>query len=88
VGCVGAEGAVRRDTWLLQTCKGVPNEAETRGATCKGVPAVRRHAGGLYNVGSYCYTLVKCLKPFVRNGKGVIEVDDHAQGSPINSEPL
>jgi hypothetical protein len=39
-------------------------------------------------VGSYCYTLVKCLKSFVRNGKGVIEADDHAQGSPINSEPL
>jgi hypothetical protein len=49
---------------------------------------VRRHAGGLYDVGSYCYTLVKCLKPFVRNGKGVIEVDDHAQGPPINSDPL
>jgi hypothetical protein len=49
---------------------------------------VRRHAGGLYDAGSYCYTLVKCLKPFVRNGKGVIEVDDHAQGPSINSDPL
>jgi hypothetical protein len=39
-------------------------------------------------VRSYCYTLVKCLKPFVRNGKGVIKTDDHTQGSPINSEPL
>jgi hypothetical protein len=39
-------------------------------------------------VGTYCYTLVKCLKPFVRNGKGVIEANDYAQGSPINSEPL
>jgi hypothetical protein len=68
--------------------KGAPYEAETRGATCKGVSAVRRHAGGLYDAGSYCYTLVKCLKPFVRNGKGVIEADDHAQGSPINSESL
>jgi hypothetical protein len=68
--------------------KGTPYEAETRGAACKGVSAVRRHAGGLYDVGSYCYTLIKCLKPFVRNGKGVIEADDHAQGSPINSEPL
>jgi hypothetical protein len=88
VGCLGAEGAVRRDTWLLQTCKGAPYEAETRGTACKGVSAVRRHAGGLYDAGSYCYTLVKCLKPFVRNGKDVIEVDDHAQGPPINSEPL
>jgi hypothetical protein len=88
VGCFGAEGAVPHDTWLLQTCKGAPYEAETRGAACKGVSAVRRHAGGLYDAGSYCYTLVKCLKPFVRNGKGVIDVDDHAQGPPINSEPL
>jgi hypothetical protein len=39
-------------------------------------------------MGSYCYTLVKCLKLFARNGKGVIEANDHAQGSPINSEPL
>jgi hypothetical protein len=88
VGCLGAEGAVRRDTWLLQTCEGAPYEAETRGAACKGVSAVRRHAGGLYDTGSYCYTRVKCLKSFVRNGKGVIKVDDHAQGPPINSEPL
>jgi hypothetical protein len=63
-------------------------EAETRGAACKGVSAVRRHAGGLYDAGSYCYTLVKCLKPFVRNGKAVIEANDYTQGSPINSEPL
>jgi hypothetical protein len=68
--------------------KGAPYEAETRGAACKGVSTVRRHAGGLYDARSYCYALVKCLKPFVRNGKGVIEADDHAQGSPINSEPL
>jgi hypothetical protein len=33
-------------------------------------------------------TLVKCLKLFVRSGKGVIEANDHTQGSPINSEPL
>jgi hypothetical protein len=39
-------------------------------------------------VGSYCYTLIKCLKPFVRNGKGVIEANDYTQGSLINSEPL
>jgi hypothetical protein len=68
--------------------KRAPHEAETRGAACKGVSAVRRHAGGLYDAGSYCYTLVKCLKPFVRNGKGVIEANDYTQGSPINSEPL
>jgi hypothetical protein len=49
---------------------------------------VQRHTGGLYDVGSYCYALVKCLKPFVRNRKGVIEADDHAQGPPINSDPL
>jgi hypothetical protein len=88
MGCFGAEGAGRRDTWLLQACKGTPYEAGTRGAACKGVSAIRRHAGGLYDAGSYCYTLVECLKPFVRNGKGVIEADDHAQGSLINSEPL
>jgi hypothetical protein len=62
------------DTWLQQTCKG-------------GL-AVRRHAGGLYDAGSYCYALVKRVKPFVRNGKGVIEVDDHTRGPPINSDPL
>jgi hypothetical protein len=57
-----------------------PHEAETRGAACKGVLAVRRHAGGLYDARTYCYTLVKCLKPFVRNGKGVIEANDYIQG--------
>jgi hypothetical protein len=88
VGCLDAEGAVRCDTWLLQTCKGAPYEADTRGAACKGVSVMRRHVGGLYDTRSYYYTLVKCLKPFVRFGKGVIEVDDHAQGPPINSEPL
>jgi hypothetical protein len=88
LGYFGAEGAVRCDTWLLRTCKGGTVRAETRGAACKGVSAVRRHTGGLYDARSYCYTLVKCLKPFVRNGKGVIEANDHAQGSSINSEPL
>jgi hypothetical protein len=68
--------------------KGAPYEAETRGAACKGVSAIRRHAGGLYDARSYSYALVKCLKSFVRNGKGVTEADDHAQGSPINSEPF
>jgi hypothetical protein len=79
---------MRRDAWPLQRVKRAPYEAETRSAACKGVSAVRRHAGGLYDAGSYCYTLVKCLKPFVRNGKGVIEANDYAQGPPINSEPL
>jgi hypothetical protein len=68
--------------------KWAPDGAETRVAACKGVSAVRRHAGGMYDAGTYCYTLVKCLKRFVRNGKGVIEANDYAQGSPINSEPL
>jgi hypothetical protein len=68
--------------------KRAPYKAETRGAACKGVSAVRRHAGGLYDVETYCYTLVKCLKPLVKNGKGVIEANDYTQGSPINSEPL
>jgi hypothetical protein len=68
--------------------KEAPYKAETRGAVCKGISAVRRHAGGLYDAGSYYYALVKCLKPFVRNGKGVIEANDHTQGTPINSEPL
>jgi hypothetical protein len=71
-----------------QRVKWAPNEAETRVAACKGVSAVRIHAGGLYDAGTYCYTLVKCLKQFVRNGKGVIEANDYTQGSPINSEPL
>jgi hypothetical protein len=68
--------------------KRAPCKTETRGAACKGVSAVRRHAGGLYDAGTYCYTLVKCLKPFVRNEKGVIEANDYTQGSSINSEPL
>jgi hypothetical protein len=68
--------------------KRAPYKAETRGAACKGVLAVRRHAGGLYDAKTYCYTLVKCLKSLVRNGKGVIEANDYTQGSPINSEPL
>jgi hypothetical protein len=71
-----------------QRVKWAPDGAETRAAACKGVSAVRRHAGGLYDAGTYCYALVKCLKQFVRNGKGVIEANDYTQGSPINSEPL
>jgi hypothetical protein len=86
--CFGVEGAACCDTGCGERVKGVPYEAETRGAACKGVSAVRRHAGGLYDAGSYCYTLVKCLKLFVRSGKGVIEANDLTQGSPINSEPL
>jgi hypothetical protein len=74
-------GCRRRVKWA-------PDEAELRDAACKGVSAVRRHAGGLYDAGTYCYTLVKCLKQFVRNGKGVIEANDYTQGSPINSEPF
>jgi hypothetical protein len=76
------------DTCLQQACKGAPYEAETRCAVCKGGLVVRRHVGGLYDVGSYCCTLVKRVKPFVRNGKGVIEVDDHTRGAPINSDPF
>jgi hypothetical protein len=49
---------------------------------------MRRHAGDLYDTGSYCYALVKRVKSFVRNGKGVIEVDDHTRGPPINGDPL
>jgi hypothetical protein len=60
--------------------KRAPYETETRDAVCKGVSAVRRHAGGLYDVRSYCYTLVKCLNPFVRVEKGVIEANDYTQG--------
>jgi hypothetical protein len=77
----GTRGRHRRVKWAL-------DGAETRVDACKGVSAVRRHAGGLYDVGTYCYTLVKCLKQFVRNGKGVIETNDYTKGSPINSEPL
>jgi hypothetical protein len=71
-----------------QRVKWAPDGAETRAAACKGVSAVRRHAVGLYDAGTYCYTLVKRLKRFVRNGKGVIEANDYTQGSPINSEPI
>jgi hypothetical protein len=81
VRCAATRGCCER-------VKGAPYEAETRGAACKGVSAVRRHAGGLYDAESYCYTLAKCLKPFVGNGKCVIQANDDAQGSPINSEPL
>jgi hypothetical protein len=77
----GTRGRRRRVKWA-------PDGAETRVAACTGVSAVRRQAGGLYDAGTYCYTLVKCLMQFVRNGKGVIEANDYTQGSPINSEPL
>jgi hypothetical protein len=80
-----------RQSWTRGHCRRVkwaPDGAETRAAACKGVSAVRRHAGGLYDAGTYCYTIVKCLKRFVMNGKGVIEANDYTQGSPINSEPL
>jgi hypothetical protein len=30
--------------------------------------------------GAYCYTLEKCVKLFVRDGKGVIGVFGHPQG--------
>jgi hypothetical protein len=69
-----------------QRVKWAPDKPETRAAACKGVSAVRRHAGGLYDAETYCYTFVKCLKRFVRNGKGVIEANDYTQGSSINSE--
>jgi hypothetical protein len=80
-----------RQSWTRGHCRRVkwaPVGAETRAAACKGVSAIRRHAGGLYDAGTYCYTLVKCLKRIVRNGKGVIEANDYTQGPPINSEPL
>jgi hypothetical protein len=61
-------------------CKGAPYEVKIRGVACKGGSAVQRHAGGLYEARSYCYTLVKCVKPFVRNENGVIGGLDHTQG--------
>jgi hypothetical protein len=90
-GRIATSAPKARRSWIRgcrRRVKRAPDEAETKGAACKGVSAVRRRAGGLYDVGTYCYTLVKCLKPFVRNGKGVIEANDYTQGSPINSEPL
>jgi hypothetical protein len=84
----GTEGATILDTWLPPTCKVGSGRGRDKDAACKGVSAVQRHAGGLYDAGTYCYTLVKCLKQFVRNKKGVIEANDYAQGSPINSEPF
>jgi hypothetical protein len=87
--CTSAPKARRSKTrGCRRRVKRAPCKAETRRAACKGVSAVRRHARGLYDAGTYCYALVKCLKPFVRNGKCVIEANDHAQGSPINSEPF
>jgi hypothetical protein len=92
---LGPESLLRhrrcRRSWTRGHCRRVkrtPVGAKTRAAACKGVSAVRRHAGGLYDAGTYCYALVKCLKGIVRNGKGVIEANDYTQGSPINSEPL
>jgi hypothetical protein len=49
---------------------------------------VRRHAGSLHEARSYCYALQKRVKPFVRNGKGVIGLFDRPQGPPINSGSL
>jgi hypothetical protein len=45
---------------------------------------MQRHAGCPYEAGSYCYALQKCVKPFVRNRKGVIELFDHSREPPIN----
>jgi hypothetical protein len=90
-GRVAASVPEVRRSWsrsCRRRVKRAPYEAEARGAACEGVLAVRRQAGGLYDAGSYSCTLVKCLKPFVRNGKCVIEANDYTQGSPINSEPL
>jgi hypothetical protein len=90
-GGIATSAPKARESWTRgcrRRVKRAPCKAGTRGAACKGVSVVRRHAGGLYDAGTYCYTLVRCLKPFVRNGKGVIEANDYTQGSPINSEPL
>jgi hypothetical protein len=90
-GGIATSAPKARGSWTRgcrRRVKRAPCKVGTRGAACKGVLAVRRHAGGLYDAGTYCYTLVKCLKLFVRNGKGVIEANDYTQGSPINSEPL
>jgi hypothetical protein len=35
VGCFGAEGAVRRSTWLLQTCKGGTVRGRDKGPRVK-----------------------------------------------------
>jgi hypothetical protein len=90
-GRIATSASKVRRSWTRgcrRRVKRAPYEAETRDAACKGVSAIRRHAGGLYDAGTYCYTLVKCLKQFVKNGKGVIEEIDYTQGSSINSEPL
>jgi hypothetical protein len=42
---------------------------------------VQRHARGPYEGRSYCYTLEKRVKPFVRNEKGVIGVFEHPRAS-------
>jgi hypothetical protein len=79
-GRIATSAPKARRSWIRgcrRRVKRAPYEAETKGAACKGVSAVRRRAGGLYDAGTYCYTLVKCLKPFVKNGKGVIEANDY-----------
>jgi hypothetical protein len=40
---------------------------------------VQGHVGSPYEARSYCYTLKKHVKSFVRNGKGVIGVFERPQ---------
>jgi hypothetical protein len=49
---------------------------------------VRRHVGSPYEARSYCYTLKKRVKPFVRNGKGVIGGVRAYIGPSINRDSL
>jgi hypothetical protein len=79
-------GAVTRG--CARRVKGRRTKQRQEAPRCKGGTAVRRHAGGLIGAGSYYNTLVKCVKPRVRNGKGVIGGNDHTQGPPINSGSL
>jgi hypothetical protein len=83
---------LRREGSVIRGCSGRVKERCTKqrqeAPHVKVARPCEETLEALYDAGSYCYTLVKCLKPFVRNGKGVIEVDDHAQGPPINSDPL
>jgi hypothetical protein len=54
----------------------------------KAFSAVRRHAGGLHEARSYHYAHVKRVKPFIRDGKGVIWGFCSYPGPPINRVPL
>jgi hypothetical protein len=86
-GCLGTEGAALLDTWLPPTSKGGHHMWRRQGVP--RVKVFRPYEDTLEAFTTRGVTVIPlCLKPFVRNGKGVIGANDYTQGSPINSEPL